>query len=86
MKGVGEVETYEYIEEFIIAIQEEYPELDIKYQYDEEIDEYEMSYNTSDFDYDEVGLDRFLQKTANDMLFNNGIFNIHFGDEYFAYN
>ena len=72
------MERYEYIEEFILAVQEEYPDLDIRYTLDEIADTYEISYDQEELQSN----DDFNEKVgqlAQEMLFENDIYNFFIG-------
>lgn len=72
------LERYEYIEEFILAVQEEYPELDIEYSLDEEANEFIISHNSEELQSNDDFNDK-VGRLAQDMLFENDIYNFFIG-------
>lgn len=72
------MERYEYIEEFILAVQEEYPDLEMKYTLNEAADTYEISYDQEELQSNDDFNDKVGQ-LAQEMLFENDIYNFFIG-------
>ena len=72
------LERYEYIEEFILAVQEEYPDLEMKYTLNEAADTYEISYDQEELQSNDDFNDKVGQ-LAQEMLFENDIYNFFIG-------
>lgn len=75
------MEKYEYIEEFILAIQEEYPELEINYRYNEELDEYDVIHNSPNLAKNDREFGNFVHEKAQEYLFANDVVNFYFDYE-----
>lgn len=71
------MEDYEYIEEFILAIQDEYPAIEINYDYNEDVEEYYIKHNSSR----DRGFDNFVHEKAQEYLLSNGVVNFYIDAE-----
>ena len=77
-RGMVNLKKYEQIEEFILAVQEEYPELYIEYELDEVANEYKISHNNEELQSNDDFNDKVGQ-LAQEMLFENDIYNFFIG-------
>lgn len=69
------MEEHELIEEFILAVQEEFPQLDMKFDYSEVAEEYEIIFDTTVSDYPRQAVTDTMNELASEMLVGEGIFN-----------
>lgn len=70
---------YEIIEEYLIAVQEEFPRLDVKYEWDEVDEVYIISFNTADFEYESGEVKLTMSNMAQEMLDGEDFSNYEFG-------
>lgn len=74
-KGGESMEEYELIEEFILEAQQGYPQLDMKFEYNEVTGEYEIVFDTTESDYPRRDVEETLNELAEEMLVREGVFN-----------
>lgn len=67
------------IQEFINSIKVKYPNLHIRYEYDLEIDEYYIWHDNWELEYKNKEFLHFVGEKAQEILFDNGIYNFSFG-------
>lgn len=69
------MEEYELIEEFILAVQQEYPQLDMKFDYNETTETYDIIFDTTECDYPRKEVEEVLYDFADSMLTGENVFN-----------
>lgn len=75
-KDRGEtMKKYELIEEFILAVQEEYPQLDMRFDYNEITEVYDITFDTTESDYPRKEVEEVIHDFAEGMLVGEGVFN-----------
>ena len=71
--------TKEKIELFINKIKEQYPDLNIFVDYDEEVDEYDIWHTDAKLQFEDSNFCKFVGSLMQEYLFSNGIYNFSFG-------
>lgn len=69
----------ELIKEFISQVLEGYPSLHVDYSYDNELDEYDIWHNNHELEFDSEDFLQYVGKKADELLFQNKIYNFSFG-------
>ena len=77
------VDRVELIKEFIGKIKSYYPELYINFDYDKELDEYEIWHNDPQLEFQDNEFKKLVGKIAQDIFFDNNIYNFSFGYDYY---
>lgn len=75
----------ELIESFINAIKNKYPSLTIGFDFDNEIDQYDIWHVDSKLEFNNKDFKRFVAEKAREYLFNNNIYNFSFGYDHYKY-
>lgn len=75
----------ELIESFIKAIKNEYPSLIIGYDFDDEMDQYDIWHIDSNLEFSDKNFKSFVAEKAREYLFNNNIYNFSFGYDHYKY-
>ncbi|HHV46116.1 MAG TPA: hypothetical protein GXX53_04355 [Tissierellia bacterium] len=70
------------IEEFVLRIQKKYPFIHIGYEYDDEIDEYDIYHDDWELEFNNKEFMEYVGQQADELLFSNGIYNFSFGYDY----
>ena len=71
------------IKEFSSEIKKKYPNLYIEVNYDSEEDLYEVWHDNADLEYKNIQFKELVGLKAQEILFDNDIFNFYFGYDYF---
>lgn len=73
----------ELIKRFLNEVQNKYPSLYISCNYDKEDDLYEIWHNDPNLEYKDNEFKKIVASKAQEILFNNDIFNFYFGYDHF---
>lgn len=73
----------ELIKKFKDRIIARYPELYVDFEYDVELDEYDIWHNSPELEFNSEKFIKFVGEAAQEILFNNNIYNFSFGYDYF---
>lgn len=76
-------EQTDLIGKFINTIKDRYSELHIDYEYDPELDEYDIWHNNAELEFHNEEFISYVGKIARDILFSNYIYNFSFGYDYY---
>lgn len=71
-----------YIKEFVDKIQEKYPDLTIKYEYDSEDNTYDVWHNSEEMQFRNSEFLVFVGQLIKEILDKNGVYNFSFGYDY----
>ena len=74
----------ELIKKFKDRIIARYPELYVDFEYDSEQDEYDIWHNNPELEFNDEKFIKFVGEAAQEILFNNNIYNFSFGYDYFG--
>lgn len=75
--------TIELIKKFKDKVIAHYPELYIDFEYDSELDEYDIWHNDPELEFKDEKFKKFIGKTAQEVFFDNNIYNFSFGYDYY---
>ncbi len=73
----------ELIEEFKGQIKDRYPGLYIDFDYDSDLDEYDIWHNDSDLEFKDDDFTEFVGRKAQELFYDNEIYNFSFGYDHF---
>ena len=82
MKGGSKISKTELIKEFIKVANSHYPNLDIWFDYNEDLDEYMIWHDDLHLEFQDNNFKKTVGKIAHDILFNNDVYNFSFGCDY----
>ena len=73
----------ELIKKFKDKVAAHYPELYIDFEYDSELNEYDIWHNDPELEFKDEKFKKFIGKTAQEVFFDNNIYNFSFGYDYY---
>lgn len=79
------MDTKKLIENFISRIICKYPSLKIGYDYDDNLDEYDIWHTDQNLEFNDKDFKAYVAKMAKDYLFKNNIYNFSFGYDHYKY-
>jgi len=72
----------ELIKKFKDKVAAHYPELYIDFEYDSELDEYDIWHDNFELEFRDEKFMKFISEVAQEVFFDNNIYNFSFGYDY----
>ena len=79
------METRKLIEKFIYEISQKYPSIKIGYDYNSDLDEYDIWHTDKNLEFKDKNFKLYVGEKADEFLFRNNIYNFSFGYDYYKY-